>query len=93
VDLFKIAKERTKVIQAYRDFFASPTGKIILDDLMSECNFAKPTIDSTDRETFFNEGKRNVFLYILTKATIDPKEVFKRIVTEGQSIGEENDGN
>ena len=89
MDYFKRAKEKAATIRAYRDVFASEQGKLILKDLITECHIAQPVMADTDRETFFNEGKRNVFLYIMNRTTLDPDEIFKRIISDGQSQGEE----
>lgn len=89
MDLFKRAKERAATIRAYRDVFASDQGKLILKDLIKECHVASPVMAEDTNETFFNEGKRNVFLYIMNRTNLDPDEVFKRIVSDGQSQGEE----
>ena len=89
MDYFKRAREKASTIRAYRDIFASEQGKLILKDLIQECHVASPIISDTDRETFLNEGKRNVFLYIMNRTTLDPDEIFKRIISDGQSQGED----
>ena len=37
MDFFKLAKKKAELVRAYREFFSTPNGKLIIDDLISEC--------------------------------------------------------
>lgn len=52
---------------AYREFFNSEAGKEVLRDLWDFCFAMKPTaVISDPHATFFNEGKRRVWLRIFS---------------------------
>ena len=50
---------------AYQYFFSTDQGKMILDDLANKFCFLEPTFRGNVEEVLFNEGGRNVVLYIL----------------------------
>lgn len=58
-----------KVADKQKDYaivFDSPEGKRVLSDLMKRCGVLSPTFVVGDSHlTSFNEGKRNVALYIV----------------------------
>ena len=62
-------KKRAELALMYKKVFNSDAGKVVLDDLMKHCRFKYPLIDpntfDTNR-TFFNEGARNVFIFIMS---------------------------
>jgi len=67
----KKAANARAVLHAYKSFFASEAGKLVLHDLMKTCSFYTPTIGSNPHETYFNEGMRATVLRIIqtSKAT------------------------
>lgn len=70
-----------QLLAAYRDFFATDQGKTILDDLANKFCFMDTTFHGDPTEAVFNEGSRNVVIYILgmiRDGKTDPiKEVLK----------------
>ena len=60
-------KQRQELIHAYRRLFKTDDGKTILEDLEKFCGFNNTSVSEQDPnayQTFFNEGKRRVFLRI-----------------------------
>lgn len=86
----KILKEKIKLARAYKEFFSSSYGKTVLEDLMRECHFISHTMSKDSHETAFNEGKRNVFLYIFRNINVDLDQMLK-LIESRQSQGEENE--
>lgn len=62
----KIIRE---LAQSYKRFADTPDGKIILSDLAKQCGQLKasPLPDFNTNKTFFHEGMRNMYLYIMQK--------------------------
>lgn len=67
MDLFKAAKR----VKAFKDTFATESGKIVLQELVRECGLLRNTYRGNSDELLFNEGKRNVLLYILNNINVD----------------------
>jgi hypothetical protein len=65
----------------YRMVFGSPEGRVVLSDILERCGMMASSFRRDDKETFFNEGMRNVALMILNFINTDPEVVR----TEGQS--------
>lgn len=77
-DIFKT--KTINRIHDYQEVFTSEAGQRVLDDLMKECHFLKPTYSPKDTASIhLNEGKREVILRILTLLNQDPHHVRKRI--------------
>jgi hypothetical protein len=57
-----ISQKRRKA--AYRNCFGGDAGRIVLHDLYKFCNAMEPVASGDSHRTFFEEGKRNVFLHI-----------------------------
>jgi hypothetical protein len=60
-------KELEKVRLAYRTVFGGDSGKIVLESLAKFCNMDNTSVCEQKPDalqTFFNEGKRRVFLRI-----------------------------
>ena len=60
-------KQRQELIHAYKRLFKTDDGKTILEDLEKFCGFNNTSVSEQDPncyQTFFNEGKRRVFLRI-----------------------------
>lgn len=69
---------------AYEKVFASPEGKKVLWDLMKVSGFLSSSFQPTKPHTVeFNEGQRNMFLYVLTKVNTTPDKLFQ-IMKEGE---------
>ena len=64
-----------KIQMAYQKLFEGMNGKIILKDLTTRCHMDKPSYVANSDETIFNEGKRAVFLHIITMAKIDVQKL------------------
>lgn len=63
----KQKKEQLKLYGAYKSLFEMPSAKIVLKDLRKRCYVDTPSFVpgvSDKNETFFNEGKRAVYLHI-----------------------------
>lgn len=76
---FNRKKQQAELLQAYKEVFNSPNGKLILHDLMSEGHFISPTHTKRDsvNETLINEGKRNLVLYIICQFKTSPELIMK----------------
>lgn len=62
----KVQEFDHKLTKAYKRLFATPDGKLVLEDLMvNVCHLLDLSRSPTDSETYFREGERNVMLYIL----------------------------
>lgn len=82
--MFK-SKEMKDTIRAYKRFFDTQDGKLILKDLMKSCHFVTSTMDKDPYETAFNEGARSVVLRILKTNNTDMEqinELIKRLEEE-----------
>jgi hypothetical protein len=84
--MFK-TKEMKATILAYKRFFDTSDGKLILNDLMKSCHIVSSTMDKDPYETAFNEGARSVVLRIL-KTTNTSMEQLNKLI---QRLEEEHD--
>lgn len=76
----KRLEKSIEVLNAYKRLFSTTDGEIVLNDLMSISCFLTPThVVQDTASTANNEGKRELFLYILRNLTTDSKEILKRI--------------
>jgi hypothetical protein len=69
-----------ELMRAYRLCFSSPSGKIVMADLMKFCSFRKPA------ESDFDEGGRRAFLRIVNFVNLTDEQLYK--LYGGQEIGE-----
>ena len=76
--MFK-SKEMKATILAYKRFFDTTDGKIILKDLMKSCHVLSSTMDKDPYETAFNEGARSVVLRIIKTNNTSIEEINKLI--------------
>ena len=76
--MFKL-KEMKATILAYKRFFDTTDGKIILKDLMKSCHVLSSTMDKDPYETAFNEGARSVVLRIIKTNNTSIEEINKLI--------------
>lgn len=59
----------------FKKVFGGVDGEYVLNDLMAYCNFTSTTIADSPHLTYFNEGKREVILYILSELKKSPNEL------------------
>ena len=81
-------KKMKATVLAYKRFFDTEDGKLILKDLMKSCHMASSTVDSSTHETYFNEGARSVVLRILKTNNTSMDAIDKmvlRLETEEQN--------
>jgi len=76
-------EEQLKRVNAYKRFAESEDGKLILEDLSRFCYVKGSTYAGNAHDMVFNEGKRNVHLYMNSIINIDPKTIEEMI--KGQS--------
>lgn len=76
-----------QILGAYRKVFATEEGKIILDDLANQFCFIGPTFDPAVEKSevaVFNEGTRNVLLYILGMLRDEHNNPIKEVLNHGR---------
>lgn len=61
----------------YKQIFESEGGKKILTDLAEHCGMLRSSFNGDVNEFLLNEGRRNVFLYILSMTNIDLPALMK----------------
>lgn len=67
----------------YRGVFGSEMGQAVLKDLYRESGMGKSSFVSGQAgRTEFNEGKRQIFLYITRTMGMDPEQFEKEICDE-----------
>lgn len=66
-------------ILAYKRFFDTQDGKLILKDLMKSCHVITSVMDKDPYETAFNEGARSVVLRILKTTNTSIEQLNKLI--------------
>lgn len=79
----------TRLEARFRDYievFNSVAGQEVLKDLMLHCNFASSVISDNPHITYFNEGKRDVVLHILSVLRITPSQIKDFIVEDNSSL-------
>jgi hypothetical protein len=72
-------KRLQKLHIAYKHLFDGANGRIVLNDLRKRCNVDVSTFVPNSDETILNEGKREVFLHIMTMAGIDILKLKKEV--------------
>jgi hypothetical protein len=66
--------------RAYKAAFSGPEGRKVLADLRRFCRATMPTADVNNvNATFLLEGRREVFLRILSHLNLDEEDVFKLV--------------
>lgn len=66
-------------MQAYRSFFETPQGILILNDMMKKYGVLHTTFRGDVNEMLVREGERNVVLRILSILKIDINKLRERI--------------
>ena len=70
-------REAERVYSAYRTFFTSEDGQIVMADLCKSNHIFSTTIGTNSEETHYNEGKRSVILQIQRTAAMTNNELQK----------------
>ena len=73
------AKKQLGKLKAYQDLFNDPNGEKVIQDLMTRFGMKTSTFNTDPYVTAFNEGQRNVVLYILTRMNLDINEIRKQL--------------
>jgi hypothetical protein len=85
----KLSKRDQKLINRVTDYqtiFNSEEGKRVLLDLIEQGFVLRPTqVPGSEIESFVNEGKRNIVLYILAQMETNAQNLLNRIIN---SMGE-----
>ena len=81
-DVFKRkkAQKAVRVIQAYKAFFSTEDGCLILQDLADKCHMLSPVTDVSSPNGFsaasaFYDGKRAAFLDIIKMSACDESKL------------------
>lgn len=92
-ELRNLFKRQHSVVEAYHKVFdrESPFSEQVMVDLMQFTNMLQPTFNATDssESLAFEEGKRAVMLYILSKLQVSPAELYERLL-EASKQGDMN---
>ena len=63
-------------LECYRHVFATDEGKMVLQDLEKRCGLFMCTFDpDSPHRSAFNEGQRNVLLYIRRMLELKPEQL------------------
>lgn len=79
--------KQAKRVEAFKKCFGSEEGKIVLAELVKECGMLRNSFRGNTDELLFNEGKRNVLLYILAIINVDLPSLLDNLEKERQSQG------
>lgn len=67
--------EPKRLAADYQKLLTEPWGRRILHDLYQRCFMARTTATSTDAGALlFNEGRRSIFLHVMTTMALDWKD-------------------
>lgn len=83
--------KQAKKVEAFKKCFDSEEGKIVLNELVRECGFLRNSYRGNTDELVFNEGKRNVLLFILSIINVDLPTLLDTLEKGRQSQGEDNE--
>lgn len=72
-------KKKIDIHKAYIRLFNSEDGKKVLRDLLKSTGAFELSMDTTDRETAFNEGRKSVALRILRTINADPEKLYAQL--------------
>lgn len=75
----KVAKERKATIAAYRAFFKTKDGQLVLHDLMKSCGYTGSVMGKDALETAYNEGQRSIVLRIFQTIQASPEQIAKHL--------------
>lgn len=70
-------KETKELVGKYRRVFSTKDGEAVLEDLKKRCFVDSTTFDESHGRMGFNEGRRSVFVHILTMKEKDPEKLIE----------------
>jgi len=73
------ARQSASLARKYQELFASPTGKVILHDMMKAHGFLSSSYNGKFEDTVYNEGARSVVLRIFKILNTQPEEIVQSI--------------
>lgn len=82
-------QKQLDISRAYKRFFESDDGVIVLRDLMRAGRFLSNTVDPLPHITSRNEGQRELVGYIIEKINESPERILD-FIKQSQESGEEN---
>jgi len=69
-----------ETVQSYKRLFSSDDGILVLEDLMINSRFLNTThVQGDPYSSANNEGRRELFIYIMNKIQASPEDMRKRI--------------
>jgi len=92
----KTVKKATDLVKTFKRVFETEDGQEILHHLSRQANFLQPTWDPrqgvSPNQIFIEEGKRSLFLYIVTMLEKKPQQMLEnyRRQTQKEKQYEEN---
>lgn len=76
----KQLEKSIEILKSYKRLFDTEDGETVLNDIMTNSGFLNPIhVVGDPYSSANNEGKRELFLYILQKVTADPSDILNRI--------------
>ncbi len=81
-------KKQARLIDAYKTVFNSPSGELVLTDLMKNHSVINSTFprSSDPNEMIFREGERNVILRIFKTLKLDVNKIKERIESNEEAM-------
>ena len=80
------------VNRAYKTVFGTPEGKVVLDDILSKGSLWSTTFTGNS-QTYFNEGKRDLALYVLKRTNTADPNIIIRLMEDNLKIKLEREQN
>mgnify|MGYP001052703546 CR=1 FL=1 len=62
-----INEQSQELKQAYQDVFNCPQGQLVMRDLVIQSGYGSSLVEKDPHMTYYNEGKRDLFLHILSQ--------------------------
>lgn len=81
----EISKHNRRVLATithYKDVFSTPSGQKVLNHLMDTFMMRTSHVEKDPYSTAFNEGSRNVVLFILQKLKMNPEQIKEILASE-----------
>lgn len=85
----KSVQREIDISNAYKTFFSTNEGLIVLQDLMKKGKFLADTVDPLPHITSRNEGQRELVVYIIAKTNESPEKLLD-FIKNCEESGEEN---
>ena len=73
----ELQKQISSNQQLFRQVFDTPEGKAVLEDLKKRCFDKTSTYDDNPYRTYFNEGRRSVYKYIINLLEQDLTQILE----------------